>query len=131
MDLPDIDLGDPLDPDPDPDPCPSHEHPPPTHQDPQENGLHNADQVKHEDEQEANCMDEEDSSVWSGPSWWTGGPSVASDHDYALDVWHIPEVYGLGYNGGTTPPLDVDFDIREDGMSQADYDTLVSSYRNE
>ena len=130
MDLPDIDLEDPLD--PDPDPCPSHEHPP--HQAPQENPLDNAtgmNQVKQEDEEGKNCMDEEDSSVWSGPSWWSWGPSEVSDHDYARDVWHIPEVYGLGYNGGTTPPRDVDYDIREDGMSQADYDALVSSYRNE
>ena len=126
------DINDIKDPDPspppndikDPDPSPP---PPEKPSVKQEAGLDNE-----EDE-------EDDASIWSGPSWWSWGPSVISSdqEEWAQEVWHVPEVYGPGYNGGGPPGrdsnydiLDADYDILEDRMSQGDYDILVGYYKN-
>jgi len=83
------------------------------------------------DKEDDNEDNEEDASIWSGPSWWSWGPSVVSDHDYARDVWHVPEVYGSEYSGGRSPPSgDNDVDILDDQMTLIDYEVLVTYYKN-
>ena len=75
---------------------------------------------------------EDASSIWSGPSWWSWGPSVVSSHDYAQDVPDVyprhEDLYDGGYELRDYELRDDDYDILEDRMSQGDYVILVASY---
>ena len=122
------DINKPLDPDPSPPPPEKHSVPQ------EETGLADAVEGKPEATDGA-CLrlggNEEDASIWSGPSWWSWGTaSVVSSHDWAQDV---PDVYPLRED---VPEVDLlewaddDYDILEDWMSQRDYIILVASYDN-